>query len=49
LKLWSISIQPLHIREPEDRIMAATDFTYRDPVVHTWTYELDKAAWYDSS
>jgi hypothetical protein len=24
--------------------MAATDFLYCDPVVHTWTYKLDKAA-----
>jgi hypothetical protein len=24
--------------------MAAMDFFNRDPVVHTWTYKLDKAA-----
>jgi hypothetical protein len=24
--------------------MAAIDFFNRDPVVHTWTYKLDKAA-----
>src|SRR5580658_3050912 len=38
-----------HIRvsskqELRDRIMAAMDFFNRDPVVHTWTYKLDKAA-----
>jgi transposase len=38
-----------HIRvsskqELMDRIMAAMDFFNRDPVVHTWTYKLDKAA-----
>jgi hypothetical protein len=43
-----------HIRvsskqELRDRIMAAMDFFNRDPVVHTWTYKLDKAAYYDSN
>jgi transposase len=38
-----------HIRvsskqELKDRLMAAMDFFNRDPVVHTWTYKLDKAA-----
>jgi hypothetical protein len=38
-----------HIRvtskqELRHRIMAAMDFLYRDPVVHTCTYKLDKAA-----
>jgi transposase len=38
-----------HIRvsskqELRDRIMAAMDFFNRDPVVHTWTYKIDKAA-----
>ena len=38
-----------HIRvsskqELRDRIVAAIDFFNRDPVVHTWTYKLDKAA-----
>ena len=38
-----------HIRvsskqELRDRIMAAMDLVNRDPVVHTWTYKLDKAA-----
>jgi len=28
----------------KDRLMAAVDFLNRDPVVHTWTYRLDKAA-----
>jgi hypothetical protein len=32
------------IQELRDRIMAAIDFFNRDPVVHTWTYKLDKAA-----
>jgi hypothetical protein len=38
-----------HIRvaskqELTDRLMAAVDYFNRDPVVHTWTYKLDKAA-----
>jgi transposase len=38
-----------HIRvaskqELKDRIMAAMDFFNRDPVVHTWSFKLDKAA-----
>ena len=38
-----------HIRvsskqELKDRLMAAMDYFNRDPVVHTWTYKLDKAA-----
>src|SRR5712691_5476625 len=38
-----------HIRisskqELKDRIMAAIDYFNDDPVVHTWTYKLDKAA-----
>ena len=38
-----------HIRvsskqELKDRLMAAMDFFNRAPVVHTWTYKLDKAA-----
>src|SRR6266436_6043697 len=38
-----------HIRvsskqELRDRLMAAVDYFNRDPVVHTWTYKLDKAA-----
>jgi transposase len=38
-----------HIRvtskqELKDRIMAAMDHFNRDPVVHTWSYKLDKAA-----
>jgi transposase len=38
-----------HIRvaskqELKDRIMAAMDFFNQEPVVHTWTYKLDKAA-----
>jgi transposase len=28
----------------QGRLMAAMDFFNRDPVVHTWTYKLDKAA-----
>jgi hypothetical protein len=43
-----------HIRvsskqELRERIIAAIDFFNRDPVVHTWTYKLDNAAWYDSN
>jgi len=38
-----------HIRvaskqELKERIMAAMDFFNQEPVVHTWTYKLDKAA-----
>ena len=38
-----------HIRvaskqELKDRLRAAVDYFNRDPVVHTWTYRLDKAA-----
>jgi hypothetical protein len=38
-----------HIRvsskqELKDRLMPAMDFFNRAPVVHTWTYKLDKAA-----
>ena len=38
-----------HIRvaskqELKDRLMAAVDYFNNDPVVHTWTYKLDKAA-----
>ncbi len=29
-------------QELRDRIVAAIDFFNRDPVVHTWTYKLDK-------
>jgi hypothetical protein len=38
-----------HIRvsskqELKDRLMAAMDYFNDNPVVHTWTYKLDKAA-----
>ena len=38
-----------HIRisskqELKERLMAAIDYFNDDPVVHTWTYKLDKAA-----
>jgi hypothetical protein len=38
-----------HIRvaskqELKDRLIAAVDYFNRDPVVHTWTYKLDRAA-----
>jgi class 3 adenylate cyclase len=38
-----------HIRvsskqELKERLMAAVDFFNQDPVVHTWTYKLDRAA-----
>jgi hypothetical protein len=38
-----------HIRvaskqELKDRIMSAIDLVNRDPVVHTWSYKLDRAA-----
>ena len=38
-----------HIRvtstqELKDRLMSAVDFFNQDPVVHTWTYKLDRAA-----
>ena len=31
-------------QELKDRLMAAVDYFNNDPVVHTWTYKLDKAA-----
>src|ERR1700719_164977 len=31
-------------QELKDRLMAAVDYFNGDPVVHTWTYKLDKAA-----
>ena len=31
-------------QELKDRIMAAMDFLNREPVVHTWTHKLDRAA-----
>jgi hypothetical protein len=38
-----------HIRvaskqELKDRVMAAMDFFNQNPVVHTWSYKLNKAA-----
>src|SRR5205085_5439653 len=35
-------------QELKDRIMAAMDYFNRDPVVHTWSYNLEKAACSDS-
>ena len=32
------------LQELKDRLIAAVDYFNRDPVVHTWTYRLDKAA-----
>jgi transposase len=32
-------------KELEDRIMAAMDYFNQEPVVHTWTYKLDRAAY----
>jgi hypothetical protein len=29
---------------PKDRIMAAMDYFNQEPVVHTWSFKLDKAA-----
>jgi hypothetical protein len=31
-------------QELKDRLIAAVDYFNRDPVVHTWTFKLDKAA-----
>jgi hypothetical protein len=31
-------------RKPKDRVMAAMDYFNQEPVVHTWTHKLDKAA-----
>jgi hypothetical protein len=31
-------------QELKHRLMAAVDYFSGDPVVHTWTYKLDKAA-----
>jgi hypothetical protein len=36
-------------QELKDRFMAAVDYFSRDPLVHTWTYKLGKAAGYDSN
>jgi transposase len=36
-------------QELKERLMAAVDYFNDDPVVHTWTYKLDKAASYDSN
>ena len=38
-----------HIRvaskqELKDRLMAAVDYFNNDPVIHTWTYKLDKSS-----
>jgi transposase len=43
-----------HIRvaskqELNDRLMATVEFFSQHPVVHAWTYKLDRAAWYDSN
>jgi hypothetical protein len=29
--------------------MAALDYFNQEPIVHTWSYKLDRAKWYDSS
>jgi hypothetical protein len=34
----------LTLQELKARIMAATDHFNQDPVVHTWSYKLDRAA-----
>lgn len=34
--------------EPKDPILATIDDINRQPVVHTWSYQLDRAARYDS-
>jgi hypothetical protein len=31
-------------QELKDRLIAAVDYFDRDPVFHTWTYKLDRAA-----
>jgi hypothetical protein len=31
-------------QELKDRIMAAMDYFNQEPVVHTWSFKLDKAA-----
>jgi hypothetical protein len=33
-----------HPNRLKDRLMAAVEYFNNDPVVHTWTYKLDKAA-----
>jgi hypothetical protein len=40
----SCSIRVASKQELKDRLIAAVDYFNRDPVVHTWTYKLDKAA-----
>jgi hypothetical protein len=35
---------PRRVQQLKDRIMAAMDEFNRHPVVHTWSYKLDKVA-----
>jgi hypothetical protein len=37
-------IRVLSKQELKDRLIAAIDHINRHPVVHTWTYKLDRAA-----
>jgi Recombinase len=36
-------------QELKDRLMAAMNYFNQQPIVHTWSFKLDKAAWYDSN
>jgi len=50
-KLARSALRPIHVaskQELKDRIMAAIDLINSDPVVHTWSYMLEKSASYDS-
>jgi hypothetical protein len=42
---WSVlrHIRVSSKQELKDRFMTAMEFFNRDPMVHTWTYKLDKA------
>src|ERR1700737_1614419 len=46
-KLARSVLRPIRVvskQELKERLMAAVDYFNDDPVVHTWTYKLDKAA-----
>jgi hypothetical protein len=42
--VWLRHIRVASKQELKDRLMAAMDHFNQHPVVHTWTYKLDKAA-----
>ena len=44
VRRWRRRIRVASKQELKDRLMAAVDYFNGDPVVHTWTYKIDKAA-----